>query len=861
MSELSGAIPTGTTRGAEPPSEDCYHCGLPVAPGSRYSVRIQGADRPMCCPGCEAVAGAIVAGGLDNFYRFRERSNERPDEGAIDDRWSAYDLPEVQSAFVRNVEPSRHRIASLLVGGITCAACVWLIEKHLGQIPGVEKISVNASTQRAQILFAADSVRVSQLFAGLAEIGYRPAPATAANSEQLIQQERRASMRRLGVAGLGTMQVMMFAIALYFGASDGIEHQFEQFFRWVSLIVATPVVCYAAQPFFAAGWRGLRTRHLTMDVPVSLAIGLAYSASVYATVFGTGEVYFESVSMFTFFLLLGRSVEMRARHRAGLASGGLAQLLPLAAMRLDPDTPLGSGQAENGTADRVQSVPVAALKPGDHVLLRPGDTVPADGEVIDGESGVDESLLSGESALQQKRVGSHVFAGSVNSDSSLVIKVIAAGEGTRLSAIERLVESAQLEKPDQVALADRIAGRFVAAVLVIACAAFAFWWQRDPSEAFWIALSVLVVTCPCALSLATPAALAAATLRMQQLGLLVAKGHVLEALPRLTRVIFDKTGTLTEGEPRLVHVHLLRDGWDATRARDVSAALEARNNHPLARAFRPWSGNLNAVKLRSVTGKGVEGWIDARCYRLGRVEFALELAGAQSPERETRQSDAVQMPSENAQWLMLADVDGPVAWLGLGDAVRDSAASAVTSLQREGLSAELLSGDASSEVARLATEVGLTQYIAGATPEHKLARLQAAQSSGERILMVGDGINDVPVLSGADVSVAMMSAADLAQSRADAILLQGDLRALPRAFALAQKCRTIIRQNLVWAILYNLLALPLAFMGLVPPWAAALGMSLSSLIVVANALRLSRWQDKPAASITRAGEQAQRASA
>ncbi|WP_299599621.1 heavy metal translocating P-type ATPase [uncultured Microbulbifer sp.] len=824
---LSSRSPSAATSGAE--VADCYHCGLPVAPGSQYSVSIDGARRPMCCPGCEAVAGAIVAGGLDNFYRFREQNSERPDSDAPNDRWSAYDLPEVQGEFVREyseagatAEPgSPLRVASLLVSGITCAACVWLIEKHLARLPGVERVSVNASTHRAQIVFDPELLPVSLLFSSLSSIGYRPSPATAANSERLILQERRASMRRLGVAGLGTMQVMMFAVALYFGDSKGIDSQFEQFFRWVSLVVATPVVCYAAQPFFAAAWRALRSGQLVMDVPVSLAIGLAYAASVYATVFETGEVYFESVSMFTFFLLLGRSVEMRARHRAGLASGGLAQLLPLAALRFTDESAAP------------ESVPVTALAVGDRILLRPGDTVPADGIVTDGASGVDESILTGESALQQKAQGSPVFAGSVNGDSSLTVRVSAAGGSTRLSAIEKLVEQAQLDKPSQVALADRIAGRFIAAVLCIAVAAFVFWWQQAPDRAFWIALSVLVVTCPCALSLATPAALAAATLRLQQLGLLVARGHVLETLPRLTRAIFDKTGTLTEGEPRLRSIRILRDRFDEAEVRDIAAALESYTNHPLARAFRPWSGNRAARDLHSVTGRGVSGVCGEVAYRLGRPDFVGELADA-APVPET--------PQEQGQWLLLGDTAGPIAWLCLGDEVRPTAAESIAELQQQGLGTELLSGDQSAEVPRLAEATGIGEFRGGVAPEQKLAHLRALQSEGQRLLMVGDGINDVPVLSGADVSVAMMSAADLAQSRADAILLQGDLRALPRAFALARKCRTIIRQNLAWAILYNVLALPLAFLGMVPPWAAAIGMSLSSLLVVANALRLSRWQ-------------------
>ncbi|WP_237067448.1 heavy metal translocating P-type ATPase [Microbulbifer guangxiensis] len=795
----------------------CFHCGLPVPSGSRHSVRIDGTERPMCCPGCEAVAGAIVAGGLDNFYRFRDTPNQRPEgDDSRDQRWEAFDLPELQHQFVRDWDGnggSQLRMASLLVGGITCAACVWLIEKHLGALEGVERVSVNASTQRAQIVFDPESVRPSQLFAELARVGYRPAAATAANSEELIQRERRAALRRLGVAGLGTMQVMMFAIALYFGEATGIDAELERYFRWVSLLVATPVVLFAARPFFTAAWRSIRGRHLSMDVPVSLAIGLAYVSSFYATVFETGEVYFESISMFTFFLLLGRTVEMRARHRAGLASGGLAQLLPLTATRLE--------------GSEVRPVPVAALSTGDRILLRPGDTVPADGEVVEGSSGVDESLLSGESALQQKTIGSRVYAGSVNGDSTLEVRVTAAGQATRLSAIERLVERAQLEKPQQVALADRIAGWFVAVVLLFAGAAFAFWWQVAPERAFWIALSVLVVTCPCALSLATPAALAAATLRLQQLGLLVAGGHLLETLPRLTRVVFDKTGTLTRGEPRILRIEVLREDWHEQAVRDVAAALESRSNHPLARAFRPWFNNCQARQLVIHTGRGIEGQVGGVGYRLGRPDFAVATPPAQ--------------PLGEGQWLLLADVCGAVAWIGLGDQLRASAADAVARLRESGLALEMLSGDQSAEVARLAQLAGVDEYRAGVSPEEKLERLQALQARGERVLMVGDGLNDVPVLSGADASVAMLSAADLAQSRADAILLNGDLEVLPDALELARKSRRIIRQNLAWALGYNALALPLAVCGLVPPWVAALGMSASSLIVVLNALRLSRW--------------------
>ncbi|MDP5210392.1 heavy metal translocating P-type ATPase [Microbulbifer sp. 2205BS26-8] len=792
-------------------SPPCYHCGLPVPAGSHYSIVIERQARDLCCPGCEAVASAIVAGGLDGFYRYRERVNERPEQAQSLARWAAYDLPEVQQQFVHDWDGA-HQMAALLVGGITCAACVWLIEKHLAHLAGVEKVSVNASTSRAQIVFDPAQVKPSQLFVALERIGYRPAPATAANRDNVIQAEHRAALRRLGVAGLGTMQVMMFAIALYFGAGTGDVGDFERFFRWVSLLVATPVVFYAAQPFFSAALRSLRARHLGMDVPVSLAIGLAYGASFYATVSGTGEVYFESISMFTFFLLLGRTVEMRARHRAGLASGGLAQLLPITVARYE--------------GDEAVAVSIAALAEGDRILLRPGDTVPADGEVLEGESGVDESLLSGESALQRKSAGSPVYAGSVNGDSSLIVRVTAAGKFTRLSAIERLVERAQLEKPGQVALADRVAGAFVGIVLLAALGTFVLWWQLDASRAFWVALSVLVVTCPCALSLATPAALASATLRLQQLGLLVAGGNLLETLPRINRVVFDKTGTLTRGEPRIQRIELLRTGWDEQRVQEVAAALESQTRHPLARAFRAWRGNRLASQVRVHTGRGLEGLVEGVAYRLGRGDFAAGVDAAP--------------PAAVGQWILLADDSGPVAWIALGDALRASAREAVQQLHSLGLSVELLSGDQSGEVQRLAAQAGIDNFRAGASPEDKLAHMQHLQHRGERVLMVGDGLNDVPVLSGADASVAMMSAADLAQSRADAILLQGNLQVLSQSIALAYQCRRIVRQNLVWALGYNAVALPLAVCGLVPPWAAAIGMSASSLVVVLNALRLTR---------------------
>ncbi|MCV6625398.1 MAG: heavy metal translocating P-type ATPase, partial [Cellvibrionaceae bacterium] len=607
------------------------------------------------------------------------------------------------------------------------------------------------------------------------------------------------------------MQVGMVAVALYGGSMFGIAEQWQGYLRFISWIFATPVVFYSAVPFYQAAWRALKTRHLVMDVPVSLAILLAYFASCWATISNGPDVYFDSVSMFTFLLLIGRYLEMRARHRAGFAAGNLAQLIPPTAHRV---------LAED--ANNTETVPVKLLQVGDKILVMSGETIPCDGMVYDGNSQVDESLLTGESVAVAKAVGSQVAAGTVNTDSPLWLEVSAVGQATRLSAISRLVAQAEQEKPAQVAIADRVAGIFVGAVLVVAAAVFTFWWQHKPEDALWITLSVLVVTCPCALSLATPVALTAATNRLRRQGLLVSKGHVVEMLTRLQRVVFDKTGTLTEGQPQLDQVELLVDGIDRQQALALAAALERGSSHPIAKAFKPYGGELVMAAVRAHTGQGVSGSWQGSDYRLGRSNFSLAAEG------------------EAEAGLLLSRDGVAIARFHLADPLRPSAKGAVAQLQQRGYEVELLSGDAHATVCHIADSLQIDHASSEVSPEQKLEKIQAYQATGERVMMVGDGINDVPVLSAADVSVAMGGAADIAQTHADCLLLSDDLNGLNLAMETAAKARRIIWQNMSWAIAYNILALPLAAAGMVPPYAAAIGMSLSSLLVVINALRLNR---------------------
>ncbi len=771
----------------------------------------------MCCPGCQAVAMAIVDGGLENFYRFRTSANDRPDTNLQgDERWAIYDLAEVQSEFVIPFD-DQFKQANLLLEGITCAACSWLIETHLKKNSAIQSVTVNVSTHRCAIVW--DSRRcLSEIFRSLSAIGYIPRPATDDQQQQLIKKENRIALCRIGVAGFGMMQAMMVAVGIYTGATDF----WLDFLRWLSMLVATPVVFFSAWPFFNAAWRSVKIRHLVMDVPVALAIGLAYLASVWATITSTGEVYFESVSMFTFFLLIGRYLELRARHRNRLAFGNLAQLMPLTACCL---------REENGCVLE-QNLPLKMLKSGDLILVRPGETFPCDGRVVAGQSAVVEALLTGESSPVTKVTGNKVIAGTMNQHSPLTVEVTAVAEQTQLSAIERMATRAADEKPQQVLAADRTARFFIARLLVVCSAVFGFWLWYQPEHAFWITLSVLVVTCPCALALAMPAALSAATANLRKRGFLVARGHVIETLNSVTRVIFDKTGTLTRGQfivDKVTPIAAAKNlACDEILA--IAAALEAGSNHPLAAAFNPWRDQLMATDIRQITAAGVEGCIDSRWYRLGTVAFIadwLDFGTSLAPPTDSHHT-----------WLLLADESQPLAWIALADEIRPDAQSLIQHLKQQGIAIELLSGDQPGAVSHLAQQLEIESFTACATPGDKLAQLSARQAAGDKVLVIGDGINDVPVLAGADVSVAMASASDLAQTRADAVLLNNQLAVIAQALDVARRTNAVIRQNLRFSLMYNLLALPLAAAGMIPPWLAAIGMTASSLIVIFNALRL-----------------------
>ena len=788
----------------------CYHCQLPINGTVQFLATINGQQQPMCCPGCQAVATAIVAGGLDGYYHYRtEPAQQANSTDRARAEYQLYDRDDRQQDFTTTLTDG-NREARLLIEGITCSACVWLLEHQLSALPGVKTATVNLSQHTATIVFDPSIAKVSGLMGAVLDVGYRAHPWRQDQQQALLEQENRQFIRRLAVAGIGTMQVMMYAIALYTGA----EEHYRQLIRWVSALLATPVVFYGARPFFQAAWRDLTNKRPGMDVPVALAIGGAYIASLWATATNTGEIYFDSVSMFTFFLLAGRYLEMRARYRTSHSSRSLHSLLPESCLRITAD-----GHTE-------PTVPTD-LQVNDRVRVMPGESIPADGTVVLGSSSVNEAALTGEHLPVARTVGDSVTAGTLNTENTLDITVTGTGQHTRLAAIARLMEQAQSDKPAIARLADRLAGWFVGAVLLTTIVVYIYWSQEQPDQALHIVLSVLVATCPCGLSLATPTALTTVTGFLQRQGLLISKGHVLEGLPQITHVIFDKTGTLTRGQLSLQQVRVLDSGYRQQKLLTIAAGLEAYSGHPIASAF-PQS-TLPFTQVRNITGQGLEGYYQNHMWRIGQPDFAALAPPA--------------LPDNQYTWLLLSCDKMPLAWFAIGDTLRPEATKVVQQLIDRSLKVELLSGDNQGVTEHIGQQVGIPTAVGQATPDDKLQRLQTLQSQGAKVMMVGDGINDIPVLAAADISVAMNTASDLTRNHGDALLLSGDLGLLPKAIDKARQTRHNIRLGMGWALAYNLLVLPLAASGCLAPWMAAIGMSASSLIVVSNALRLG--QSKP----------------
>ena len=777
----------------------------------------------MCCAGCEAVANAIVSNGLTDYYRHRDAMPEPVREAMPSElqELGLFDHPEFQADFVKPVG-EHEREAALILEGITCAACVWLNERHVKSLPGVSLMDVNYATRRARVRWDTRETRLSSILGAIQAIGYRAYPYDAERLEQVAHRERRSMLWRVFVAGFGMMQVMMYAYPAWIASGDDLSHDAEVLMRWASLILTLPVVFYSAAPFFRRAWRDLKLRALGMDVPVALGVGSAFLASVWATLVDGPDVYFDSVTMFVFLLLCGRYLEMLARQKAVRGVEELGKVLPAFVERLGAD----------GVGERV---PASQLLVGERVRVRPGEVIPVDGIVREGRSSANEALLTGESTPVTKSAGSEVIGGSINIGSPLVIEVVRVGEATRLAAIRRLIDRAAQERPSVATQADRFARIFIAALLASSVLTWVIWSFIDPSRALWIFVSVLVVACPCALSLATPTALTVATDSLARMGILVTRGHAIEALAKANRFVFDKTGTLTHGEMRVDAVEVL--AGDEAGARALAAALEQGSEHSVAMALRAAAEGLAlpAVEdVQAITGQGIEGCCEGRVWRIGRPAFVAALGGG-VPEQ------LAEMELGGATVVALGSEGGVTALFRLADTPREDAPVLIDRLAREGVAMAIVSGDAPAAVHAAAQRLRIGETRAGATPEQKQAFVEGWQAEpGAVVAMVGDGVNDAPVLAQAQVSVAMGGGTDLARNQGDLVLLSNSLAGLSAGITQARRTMRIVRENLWWSFAYNFTSVPLAMAGFITPWMAGLGMALSSLLVVLNALRLQR---------------------
>lgn len=814
----------------------CFHCGLDIPENLHLTVRYENEDRETCCAGCQAVAQSIIDAGLGSYYKQRTadaQKTELPPQEILD-QIRLYDLSEVQSDFVETHGGTREAV--LMLGGITCAACVWLIEQQLLRTDGIVRIDLNYSTHRCRVVWEDGKIRLSDILLKIRQTGYTAEPYDAQKIEAANQKERKQYIVRLAVAGLGMMQTMMFALPTYLYGGD-IEPDFLQILHWGGFLMVLPVVFYCAVPFYQGTLRDLKNRRVGMDTPITVAIIMTFIAGVYSLATNAGQgMYFESIAMLLFFLLGGRFMEQIARRKAGDAAERLVKLIPAFCHHM-PDYP--------DTQETCEAA-VVKLKAGDIVMVKPGETVPVDGTVVEGSSVVNEAMLTGESLPVAKMPSEKVTAGTLNTQSPLIIRTDRTGSSTRLSHIVRLLDRALAQKPRTAELAEQYASTFVFGELLLAVPVFIGWmFYADAHTALWITVALLVITCPCALSLATPTALAASTGALAREGILIGGKQAIETLAQTTDIIFDKTGTLTRGNPAVSGISLL-GGTDKAFALAVAQALEQQSEHPLARAIlncRVSGGSVPdiAVKQRlNRIGEGVGAQLtvngETQVWALGRADYVAEIAGKPPQDGQA---------SESGSAVFLGSQSGFAAVFYLTDPLKDSAAEAVRQLAGKNLTLHILSGDRETAVAETARTLGIGHYRSQAMPEDKLEYVKALQKEGKRVLMIGDGINDAPVLAQADTSAAVAGGTDIARDGADIVLLNEDLNTVPHMLAQAGRTRQIIRQNLSWASAYNIIAVPLAVLGYVQPWIAALGMSFSSLVVLGNAMRLHKQVDMP----------------
>ena len=821
---ISRSQPEAASEGQVSAQDGCFHCGLPLPEQELYEAEIEGRSRRFCCLGCQSVCKVIYDAGLEGFYQRAPEGTLLAPPPELPKDLAFYDLDEVQSEYV--TELGEQREIDLLVEGIHCAACVWLIERTMAGLPGVISANVNLSGRRLHLRWDNRKIHLSQILAKLGEIGYAATPFDPDAAEGTLKRQNRAFLFRIAFAAFAMMNLLWVSIALYTGADEG---EFRHLFYWVGFGLATPTLFYSGFPFLKGAWTGLRQLHLTMDLPIAIGATSTYLYSSYVTVFNPvqGHVYFDTVVNLIFVLLVGRYLESMSKRHAVAATQRLMDLQPRVA------TVLRDG------VDQV--VPVRAVKTDELILVKAGEQIPVDGIIADGHSSINEAMLTGESRPVDKARGDSVSAGTMNLTSALQVRVTGVLKDTALGRIIHLVEEAQASKAPIQRIADRIVPWFVTITLLLAALTFAFWFGGGVELALMAAISVLIITCPCAFGMATPMAIAVASGLGARNGILIKNGEVLETLSKISHFVFDKTGTLTEGQMKVRELRLVK-GADEREILSLAAGVERYSEHSIAQAIllkaestqlEKSSAKVTCFENRS--GFGVSAEVDGQKILLGSRAW-LARNGVEDSGTFTESSRELEKEAVTCVYMAIAGRE--VALFGIADQLRPGAARLLESLRRQGIRLTLLSGDSRQVAEAVAEQLGGMEVIAEVLPDEKDSVIKGLQEKGGCIAMVGDGINDAPALIRADVGISLGSGTDASMESSDIVLMSDELDKVQQAVALSRRTLRTIRQNIGISLLYNSIMVPLAMMAYVTPLVAAIAMPISSLLVIGNSARI-----------------------
>lgn len=761
----------------------CYHCDEPVPNGPIFTLNLDGQERAFCCPACRAIAQTIHDNGLDQYYSQRENSAFTPTQSDSSNDYGLWDDAAINREFVSIDDGIA--TAQLYIEGMHCTSCAWLIERYLQRFDDVTA-RVNYQQQVITLTWPIDSVPLSQLMQAVASLGYHPHPYEADRVEELEDAQNRSQIKRIGITAILMMQLGMLALGVYAGDFFGISHENRQLLHAFGLLFSLPLIYFSAQPFLVSAYHSLKNRRINMDVNISFAIIGLYGGSIASIIKQTGDVYFDSIAMLCLFILIARFIEFRSRYRLRQHGG----LIPKFAKKWQADT-------ESFVDTLIQDIEVDDL-----VLVNQGETFALDGTVETGHSSADESMLTGEPEAVKKLPGDTVYAGAINHDGVLQIRVAQKASNSLIKQIETACacnasEKPQLEDDDTV-----FAGTFTSVVLLLSVVSFFVWQWIDPERAFWVALSVLVISCPCALSLAAPTARSCVQFRLRRQGIIVRGAHVIDTLNKITHCFFDKTGTLTRGKYQIVTVDNLSD-LTTQALLNIAGALEKHSNHPVAHAFSADIDHQHAdvTDMQLVPNQGVYGTVEDTEYRLGSVEFCQQWHPDKHP------------PNRYQLWVGLCTRDAMLAWFCLADNLRNETSSLVDALRQRHLKLGILSGDSSEDVANIAKTLGIENWHNAMTSEQKHLFLEEAQRHGHVTMMVGDGINDAPSLAGSHLSVTLANASDWLKSQTDIVLVNNRLDGITAALDAAVRYKKIYTQNFYWALFYNIAAIPIAMAG------------------------------------------------